>query len=103
MSRVAIPTMSALDMTHEERRRLYEQLWAKGGSARMMGAFTDLLRNEKANETLASFVREKIQSIVRDPATCELLTPLDHPIGSRRLCVDTDYYETYNRDRKSVV
>lgn len=103
MSRVAIPTMSALDMTHEERRRLYERLWAKGGSARMMGAFTDLLRNEEANETLASFVREKIQSIVRDPATSELLTPLDHPIGSRRLCVDTDYYETFNRDNVRLV
>ncbi|WP_156774059.1 flavin-containing monooxygenase [Bordetella bronchialis] len=103
MSRVAIPTQSALDLSPEERLRLYEQLWAKGGSARMMGAFTDLLRNEEANESLASFVREKIRAIVKDPETAEILTPRDHPIGSRRLCVDTDYYETFNRDNVKLV
>jgi cyclohexanone monooxygenase len=103
MSRVAIPTLSALDLSHEERVRLYEQLWAKGGSARMMGAFTDLLRNAEANESLASFVREKIRSIVKDPGTAEILTPRDHPIGSRRLCVDTNYYESFNRDNVKLV
>jgi len=103
MSRVAIPTMSALDMPHEERLRLYEQLWAKGGSARMMGAFTDLLRNEEANESLASFVGSKIRAKVKDPTIGELLTPRDHPIGSRRVCVDTDYYETFNRPNVTLV
>ncbi|CAM3549384.1 NAD(P)/FAD-dependent oxidoreductase [Bordetella sputigena] len=103
MSRVAIPTMSALDMPREERLRLYERLWAKGGSARMMGAFTDLMRNEEANESLASFVREKIRAVVKDPVTAEILTPRDHPIGSRRLCVDTDYYESFNRDNVRLV
>ncbi|ARP84488.1 cyclohexanone monooxygenase [Bordetella genomosp. 8] len=103
MSRVAIPTMSALDMPREDRLRLYERLWAKGGSARMMGAFTDLMRNAEANESLAAFVREKIRAVVKDPATAEILTPRDHPIGSRRLCVDTDYYESYNRDNVKLV
>jgi cyclohexanone monooxygenase len=103
MSRVAIPTKSALDVPHDERVRLYEQLWAKGGSARMMGAFTDLLRNEEANRSLASFVGEKIRSKVKDPALGELLTPSDHPIGSRRVCVDTDYYETFNRPNVKLV
>ncbi|OZI24080.1 cyclohexanone monooxygenase [Bordetella genomosp. 9] len=103
MSRVAIPTMSALDMPREDRLRLYERLWAKGGSARMMGAFTDLMRNAEANESLASFVREKIRAVVKDPATADILTPRDHPIGSRRLCVDTDYYESYNRDNVKLV
>jgi cyclohexanone monooxygenase len=103
MSRVPIPTMSALDMPHEQRLRRYQELWAKGGSARMMGAFTDLMRNEEANESLASFVREKIRSIVKDPEIAEILTPRDHPIGSRRLCVDTNYYETFNRGNVKLV
>jgi len=103
MSRVPIPTRSALDVSSEERRQIYERLWEKGGSQRMMSAFTDLMRNEQANESLAAFVREKIRAIVKDPVTREILTPRDHPIGSRRLCVDTDYYETYNRDNVKLV
>lgn len=103
MSRVPIPIRSALELSDDERLRVYEALWQKGGSARMMGAFTDLMRNAAANETLASFVREKIRSIVKDPAKREILTPCDHPIGSRRLCVDTDYYETFNRDNVALV
>ncbi|OZI16774.1 flavin-containing monooxygenase [Bordetella genomosp. 7] len=103
MSRVPIPVMSALDLSEQERLRVYEQLWQKGGSARMMGAFTDLMRNEAANETLASFVRAKIHAIVKDPLKREILTPRDHPIGSRRLCVDTDYYETFNRANVALV
>jgi cyclohexanone monooxygenase len=103
MSRVPIPTMAAYEMPDDERVRLYEKLWAKGGSAAIMTAFTDLLRNEKSNETLASFVRGKIRSIVKDPATAELLTPRDHPIGTKRLCVDTEYYEAFNRDNVKVV
>ncbi|GGE51643.1 cyclohexanone monooxygenase [Agaricicola taiwanensis] len=103
MSRVPIPTMSALDVPHEERLRIYERLWAKGGSNRMMNAFNDMMRNEEANESLASFVREKIRSMVKDPEIAEILTPRDHPIGSRRLCVDTNYYETFSRPNVKLV
>jgi cyclohexanone monooxygenase len=95
--------MSALQMPHDKRLQFYEELWAKGGSSRLMTAFTDLLRNEEANETLASFVREKIRSIVKDPETADLLVPYDHPIGTKRVCVDTDYYEAFNRDNVKVV
>jgi cyclohexanone monooxygenase len=103
MSRVALPTMSAQAMSADERLRLYESLWTKGGSAHIMGAFNDFLRNEQSNESLASFVREKIRAIVKDPETAEFLTPHDHPIGAKRLCVDTEYYETFNRDNVKVV
>ena len=103
MSRVALPTMAAFEMPADERLWLYEKLWVQGGSARIMTAFTDLLRNEESNETLASFVRDKIRAIVKDPETAELLTPRDHPIGTKRLCVDTEYYETFNRDNVTVV
>jgi len=61
------------------------------------------MRDEAANDTAASFVRERIREIVRDPAVAELLSPRDHPIGTKRLCVDTDYYETFNRDNVTLV
>ncbi|MEZ5250577.1 MAG: hypothetical protein R2713_15610 [Ilumatobacteraceae bacterium] len=50
----------------------------------------------EANELLAELIREKIRSIVHDPATAELLCPKDHPFGTKRPCVDTNYYATYN-------
>lgn len=103
MSRVSIPTMGALDVSETERRRRYEDLWQKGGSATIMSAFNDLMRNEESNETLAAFVREKIRAIVNNPEIADLLTPNDHPIGSKRLCVDTEYYEAYNRGNVRLV
>jgi len=103
MSRIPVPTMAAQDLPAGERTRIYEELWAKGGSARIMTAFNNLLRNEEANETLASFVRDKIGSIVKNPETAALLTPRDHPIGAKRLCVDTDYFESFNRDNVRLV
>jgi cyclohexanone monooxygenase len=51
----------------------------------------------------AEFVRGKIRSIVRNPQVAELLTPTDHPLGAKRICVDTDYYNTYNRDNVTLV
>ena len=59
--------------------------------------------NAEANGTAADFVRDKIREIVRDPATAEALCPTTHPIGTKRICVDTDYYATYNRDNVTLV
>jgi cyclohexanone monooxygenase len=59
--------------------------------------------NKEANETAAEFVRQKIRATVKDPKTAELLCPNDHPIGTKRLILDTDYYETYNRDNVTLV
>jgi cyclohexanone monooxygenase len=97
------PTKSALAASPEERQRLYEAKWAEGGSISFLYAFTDLLVNKQANDTASEFVREKIRGIVRDPAVAELLAPKDHPIGTKRLCLDTNYYETYNRDNVTLV
>ena len=59
--------------------------------------------NKESNDTASEFVRDKIRAIVKDPRTAELLAPNDHPIGTKRLCLDTDYYETYNRDNVTLV
>ncbi|MEJ0016807.1 MAG: NAD(P)/FAD-dependent oxidoreductase [Acetobacteraceae bacterium] len=93
---------SALEVSDEERRRVLEARWAAGGT-KFMAAFNDLIFNREANDTAAEFVRGKIRSMVRDPATAELLAPKNHPIGTKRICVDTDYYGTYNRDNVALV
>ena len=94
---------SALDATEEERTRAYDTKWAEGGSISFLYSFTDLLVNKDSNETAAEFVRRKIRATVKDPRTAELLCPNDHPIGTKRLILDTDYYETYNRDNVTLV
>ncbi|WP_433189999.1 flavin-containing monooxygenase [Actinoallomurus sp. CA-150999] len=98
-----LPTKSALDDTDADRRREYEQRWQKGGAPAMQMAYTDLMTNPQANETIAEFVRSKIRETVKDPAVAEKLTPADYPFGAKRLCVDIDYFETYNRDNVTLV
>jgi cyclohexanone monooxygenase len=93
---------SALEISDEERARIYEERWAAGGT-RFMAAFNDLVSSGDANHTASEFVRDKIRDTVRDPATAELLAPKNHPIGTKRICVDTDYYGTYNRENVTLV
>ncbi len=97
------PTKSARDIPEDERNRDYEAKWQEGGSISYLYAYTDLLVNEASNDTASEFVRSKIRATVKDPRTAELLCPNDHPIGTKRLCLDTDYYETYNRPNVTLV
>ena len=97
------PAKSALEATEEERLRAYEAKWVEGGSISFLYSFTDLLINKESNETASEFVRRKIRATVRDPNTADLLCPNDHPIGTKRLILDTDYYETYNRENVTLV
>lgn len=94
--------LSILEMTPEAREDAFEQRWREGGF-NYQYAFRDLMDNATANELAAEFVRGKIRAIVRDPATAERLCPRDHPIGAKRLCVDSDYYETYNLPNVALV
>lgn len=95
-------TKSALEVSEEERQAEFERRWAIGGPT-FNASYTDILRNVEANETAATFVRGQIQSIVKDPVVADLLTPKDYPIGAKRICVDTNYYETFNRDNVTLV
>jgi cation diffusion facilitator CzcD-associated flavoprotein CzcO/acetyl esterase/lipase len=99
----ALAQRSALEAGPEERQRAYEQGWANGGIGAITLAFNDIIVDAAANETAADFVRDKIREIVRDPATAEALCPTIDPIGTKRICVDTDYYTTYNRDDVTLV
>ncbi len=96
------PDRGALDDPPEVREQVYERGWARGSTA-LLRSYKDILTNEAANATLAEFVRRKIRATVRDPAVAALLTPTDHGIGTKRICLDTDYYETYNRPNVRLV
>lgn len=93
---------SALDVSPAERDAAYEQAWAEGG-IKIVAAFSDLLTNRAANDTAAEFVRRKIQCIVTDPRTANILQPTDYPIATKRPCIDTNYYATFNRPNVDLV
>ena len=97
-----LPDRGALDDGDNERRAKYESRWTSGGLT-FMGVYNNLPLDKAANDTAANFVREKIAEIVRDPAVAKLLQPNNHPIGSKRICVDTDYFATFNRDNVTLV
>ena len=69
----------------------------------MLLSYNDLITDKAANDTAAEYVRKRIRSIVEDPEVAEALAPTDHPIGTKRPCLDTDYYATYNRPNVTLV
>jgi len=92
----------ALEVSAEEREVEYEERWKNGGASFLV-AFADLITDKEANDTAAEFFHTKIRETVKDPETAKLLSPTNHPMGTKRLCVDTEYFETYNRDNVSLV
>ncbi len=97
------PTKSALEASSEERDAIYSRQWNAGGNIAFLYCYNDLLVNEEANETAAEYVRQQIRATVIDPEVAELLCPRDHPIGTKRLILDTHYFETFNRDNVTLV
>ncbi|HJZ19705.1 MAG TPA: NAD(P)/FAD-dependent oxidoreductase, partial [Bradyrhizobium sp.] len=97
-----MPDRGALDDGDNERRAKYEARWAHGGLT-FMSVYNNLALDKAANDTAADFVREKIAEIVRDPLTAKRLQPTNHPIGSKRICIDTDYYAAFNRPNVTLV
>jgi cyclohexanone monooxygenase len=91
----------ALASAPEERNAEYERRWQEGGLT-FMGAYGDLIVNKEANDTAADFVRGKIREIVSDPQVAETLCP-GNIIGGKRLCVDSGYYATFNRDNVTLI
>jgi cation diffusion facilitator CzcD-associated flavoprotein CzcO len=94
---------SALSVSDEERLATYEKLWTEGGVKFALGSYRDLSLDVEANATISDFVRSKIAEVVKDPDTRDALIPTDHPFLSRRPIVDTNYFETYNRDNVDLV
>src|SRR5205085_8694340 len=83
-------------------RARYEARWSRGGLT-FMSVYNNLSLDKAANDTAADFVREKIAEIVKDPGTAKLLQPSSHPIGTKRICIDSDYFATFNRPNVTLV
>jgi cyclohexanone monooxygenase len=97
-----LPDRGALDDGDNERRARYESRWQHGGLT-FMAVYNNLALDKAANDTAASFVREKIAEVVKDPQTAKLLQPNNHPIGSKRICIDTEYFAAFNRPNVTLV
>ncbi len=92
----------ALSVDEDQRQELYTKRWAIGGTG-FLGSFNDLLTNADANYTAAEYVRQQIKRVVKDKETAEILCPRSYPIGTKRICIDTGYFETYNRENVKLV
>jgi cation diffusion facilitator CzcD-associated flavoprotein CzcO len=93
---------SALEVSPDERRRIYEENWRTAGFGFIL-SFSDLILDKDANDTAVEFINAKIAEQVDDPAVAELLSPRHHPFGTKRPCVAANYYTTFNRDNVTLV
>ena len=93
---------SALDVTEQERRDVYEKRWQLGGVL-FSKTFPDQLVDAKANDTARAFWEQKVRAVVNDPQMADWLVPTDHPIGTKRICTDDNYFQTFNRDNVTLV
>ncbi len=94
---------SALEVSAEEREALFEKLYPGPGFSLWLGAFADILTNKKANDLISDFVARKIRQRVKDPKIAEKLIPKDHGFGTRRVPLETGYYEVYNQPNVELV
>jgi cation diffusion facilitator CzcD-associated flavoprotein CzcO len=97
-----IEDRSVFDVSTDEREAIFEKAWQRGG-LQFRANFSDIMLTKAANDTAANFIRRKIRSIVKDPKTAELLADIDHPYAAKRPPIDTDYFETFNRDNVVLV
>lgn len=97
-----IPDKALQDDPPEVQNAKFEDGWAYGGF-RFMVAYNNIALDKAANDVVSEFVRDKIAGIVKDPEVARLLQPRDYPIGTKRICVDTDYYQTFNRDNVKLI
>ncbi len=98
---VAHPKLT-MEVTPEERRAAFEKRWELGGVL-FSKTFRDQMISWEANEEARKFYEEKIRAVIDDPDVAELLIPTDHPIGTKRICTDTNYFETFNRPDVTLV
>lgn len=107
VSRIGVPfvpisEISALEVSHEERIAAYEETWERGELGHL-SPYSDLGINAEANDTMRQFIHGKIRDIVDDPTVAETLCPTNHYFATKRPCLDTGYYETYNRDNVRLI
>ncbi len=97
------PDKRVQDDDEDVRNAIYQERWNAGGLGAITGAYNNTIVDAEANEIAAEFVRSKIREMVKDQAVAELLCPRDYPIGTKRICLDTNYYDTFNRENVTLV
>jgi cation diffusion facilitator CzcD-associated flavoprotein CzcO/acetyl esterase/lipase len=106
-SRIGVPrepaTETGAQLSPEERRRRFDAAVAEGTLGGVLGLWADMGVNPEANKMVVELMHDRIKSIVRDPETAEALCPTDHYFGTKRPCLDTGYYETYNKPHVKLV
>jgi cyclohexanone monooxygenase len=98
---VAHPKLT-FEASPEERRDAFEKRWQLGGVL-FSKTFADQMTDLRANDEARLFYEEKIRAIIADPEVAELLIPDDHPIGTKRICTDSNYFQTFNRPNVTLV
>ena len=93
----------ALEISAEEREELWERLWGEPGFGIWMANFRDILVNEEANALMSEFAARKIRERINDPELAEKLIPKNHGFGTRRVPMETNYFEVYNQDNVELV
>ena len=96
------PTVHAADLSPDEVRAEQDNRWNFGGLSYGF-AFGDILLDAQVNETFQEYIRERIREKVKDPELAEKLSPRTYPVASKRMCVDTGYYEVYNQDNVTLI
>ena len=90
------------DVNEEEMNNIYEKAWEKGG-LQFRGSFNDLVTNIEANKTASDFIKNKINEIVLNKKFASILSDIDHPYAGKRPPIDSNYFETYNRDNINLI
>ena len=99
----SLTTAGIWDFTPSEREQLWETLYAQPGFGMWLSNYKEMLRDQAANDLVSDFIARKIRERVNDPATAETLIPKNHGFGSRRVPMETFYYEAYNRENVHLV
>jgi len=94
---------SVLEATPEEREREFDRMWDEGGFAFWLANYQDMFFNQEANDLCADYIKRKIRNTVKDPVVAEKLIPKGYPYGTKRQPLDTNYYETFNKDNVLLV
>ena len=94
---------NALEVSTEEREAQYEKTYRQPGFAKWMGNFRDILMDRAANDTITDFMRHKIRARLKDPALAERLIPRNHGFGTRRVPLESGYYEVFNQPNVRLV
>jgi cation diffusion facilitator CzcD-associated flavoprotein CzcO len=97
------PLPSALAVTPEERRRVFDECWNAGGFQLYVGSFQDILIDQTANDTISEYIRERIRERIEDPVLAQKLIPTDYPYGTKRPPFENGYYEIFGQPKVTLV